>query len=231
MTQSLIDLRREILRAAFHVQAGHVPSAFSILEIVYGLYNGVMLDGDEFVLSKGHGALALYAVLGKLPEFIAGRLSSHPCRGDGITVSTGSLGHGLAIAAGMAIAKEMSGGKSGKIYCLVGDGECQEGSIWEAARIIRLLQLDVTCIVDYNGTHPGMNYLRQMFIGCGWPVRDIDGHNSGDVSSIYLGGVPMCYIAKTIKGKGLTEMENDPGAWHNRKLTEAEYNQFVEALV
>ena len=216
------NLRREILDAAYQVQTGHVPSSYSILEIVYGLYNGVLLPGDEFILSKGHGALALYAVLGKLPEFIGGELPS-------LRVNTGSLGHGLAIAAGMAIAKKLDG-DNGKVYCLVGDGECQEGSIWEAARIIGRLGLDVTCIVDYNGTHPGMNYLRQMFGGCGWPVREIDGYDSDDIAGLYQGGAPTCFIAKTMKGKGIAEMENDPMAWHNRKLTEAEYKRLSEAL-
>ena len=128
-------LKKRILEIALRDEMGHIPSALSILDIIYVLYNKVMKEDDQFLLSKGHGVMALYAVLedkGLLDW--STKLMGHPRRGGAIMASTGSLGHGLPMAIGLAKAKKIKG-ESGRVFCLIGDGECNEGTIWESASL------------------------------------------------------------------------------------------------
>jgi transketolase len=167
----LKSLRRDILDAGYISKEGHIPSAFSILEIVYGSYKCINknrscgyseIDLDKFVLSKGHGALALYAVLAEFDHFskdwknnfasFNSDFGGHPDRlkVPGIEASTGSLGHGIAIAAGIAYAQKMRSTKA-KVFCLIGDGELNEGTIWETLLIANQHRLDnFIVIVDQN---------------------------------------------------------------------------------
>jgi transketolase len=244
-------LRQKILRAAFESQAGHIPSAFSILEIIYLLYNDYLSEDDVFVLSKGHGCLALYAVflhMGYLTEeeFYSftkydSKLGGHPHRGKHpkIYASTGSLGHGLPICVGAALAKKI-GHTDDKVFCVVGDGECNEGSIWESAMIADNLKLgNLICIVDDNSSQirslPSKN-LASKFRAFGWRVIEVvDGHSLGALSAAFdktqrTTEIPTAIICNTIKGKGVTEMEENMFAWHHGPPNEEQYKRFCEGL-
>jgi|3_EtaG_2_1085321.scaffolds.fasta_scaffold54061_2 transketolase len=244
-------LRQKILRAAFESQAGHIPSAFSILEIIYLLYNNYLSEEDVFVLSKGHGCLALYAVflhMGYLTEeeFYSftrydSKLGGHPHRGKHpkIYASTGSLGHGLPICVGTALAKKIAHA-DGKVFCLVGDGECNEGSIWESAMIADNLKLDnLICIVDDNSSQirslPSKG-LASKFRSFGWRAIEVaDGHS---LTTLALAleqarcpaGIPTVLVCKTVKGKGVPEMEENMFAWHHGPPNEEQYKRFCEGL-
>jgi len=244
-------LRQKILRASFESQAGHIPSALSILEIIYLLYNNYLSEDDIFVLSKGHGCLALYAVflhMGYLTEeeFYSftqydSKLGGHPHRGKHpkIYASTGSLGHGLPICVGAALAKKIAD-TNGKVFCLVGDGECNEGSIWESAMIADNLKLDnLICIIDDNGSQvrsmPSKN-LPSKFRSFGWRVIEVDdGHSLTSLSAAldqgrHPTGIPTVLVCKTVKGKGVAEMEENMFAWHHGPPNEEQYKRFCEDL-
>jgi transketolase len=231
------ELRAAILCAATWNQTGHIPSALSILELVQGVYN-VMEPTDRFVLSKGHGSLALYAVAAERgiitwEEFHAfgmpgGKLGDHPDRHNApwIEASTGSLGHGLPIACGMAY-----GIDKGRVFCLIGDGECLEGSVWEAAQVAAALRLsNLTAIVDLNRSNEAGD-LGAKFTAFGWKVRHIDGHDLCAIEkALHTEGGPLCILAHTVKGFGCAEMEADPGAWHHRQPRTGELKDFVQRL-
>ena len=201
---AVIAMKRNIVLAAHQAGEGHVASAFSILDILWVLYDQVLradnpadqISGDRFVLSKGHASLALYAVLaakGKLPadameNFCAyyALLGGHPdsVKVPHIEASTGSLGHGLPIATGMALGAKIRG-HANQIFCLVGDGECNEGSVWESALLASHHQLSqLTCIVDYNHSTDRalhMGDLVAKFKAFGWDAESIDGHNHDQI--------------------------------------------------
>lgn len=245
-----------------------MPSALSILEIVWALHDQVMglglvkvdqgdpswaplsidnwqsPDADRFVLSKGHGCLALYAVL-EAKGFIGendmaafckpgGRLGGHPDAGNvpGVWASTGSLGHGLPIAVGMALAKKINGEK-GRVFCLVGDGEMQEGSALEALRLVHELDVANLClVVDSNGSHGKNGPLVAALRGFEFHVRLAEGNDTqwlvpalGNYSTY-----PVAVIARTAKGYGIPAMAKDPAAWHRRTPTPAEYHAMMEFL-
>lgn len=242
------SLRRRIVEIVTRAGEGHIPSAFSIVDIVSQIYD-LMGPDDHFVLSKGHGCAALYAVLessGVLAKkdldaygSFTGILGGHPDRTKvpGVEASTGSLGHGFPTAAGMALGYKIQG-LPDKVICLVGDGECHEGTVWETALIAQRRELTNLCvIVDYNGSaaqimpHPNIIGQWESF---GWKVWDGDGHNS-DVSNalnFFLESAwdePFCFIARTVKGKGVSMLEGH-GPWHHRIPTSEEYDQIMEAL-
>ncbi|MDR1262353.1 MAG: transketolase, partial [Oscillospiraceae bacterium] len=244
-------IRKQIFLSAYAGGIGHLASSFSAVEILSALYlygamkydaRDVNWDGrDYFILSKGHGALALYAVLGELgiitreelltfcrPEGLLGG-EPHAMEVPGVEVSTGSLGHGLSVAVGIALALRMDG-KPNHVYVLVGDGECQEGSIWEAVMSAAAYQLDnLTVIVDHNRIQK-MDYIQNIMrsdaldkaFNCfGWHVQTVDGHDVDAIKEAILlpnekaEAKPRCIIAETVKGKGLSLMEGNP-AWHWR---------------
>ena len=261
MEINLNALRARILETAYNAGEGHIPSALSILEIVAALYGQVMgrgdtetwerigpqnwqaEDGDRFILSKGHGCLALYAVLEALDFITAedmagfckpgGKLGGHPDANKipGVWASTGSLGHGLPIAVGMAYAKRIRNEK-GRVFCLVGDGEMQEGSALEALRLA--IQLDVSnlcLIVDANGTHGKLGPLMATLRGYGFSLHMIAGNAAGlplifDCYSPY----PAAVVVQTIKGNGVKMIEKDPGGWHRRTPTAEELGKMMEGL-
>jgi len=242
----LTEQRKKIFLHAYRTGAGHIASCFSCVEILHALYNGVMTESDRFVLSKGHSALALYVTLSERVYFGESEIANYggePNMLDtpGVEASTGSLGHGLGIALGMALALK-SDDKDGNVYCLVGDGECQEGSIWEAIIFAPAFKLDnLTVIVDNNHIQKmdritsviGTDELGVQIENFGWQVKYADGHDTADIISKLLGDrtpdKPLCLIADTVKGKGISLMENNP-AWHWRMPNRKELKVFCAEL-
>lgn len=220
-------LRLDILSATLKSGEGHIPSAFSILDILWVLYDRVLTYKDHFILSKGHGALALYSALaekGKIRynEFAnfavyGSKLGGHPdCTVlPFVEASTGSLGHGLAIGCGMALAHKINN-QSGRIYVLVGDGECQEGAIWEASRIATELSLNITLMVDNNKSHNDDSIVDKL-VAFGWYTKSTDGHDHDKIANAFHSPIgPMAIVFNTIKGKGCKTFENSPNEWHRR---------------
>lgn len=254
-----ISLRRMIVDMVVRGHDGHIPSAFSILEIITVLYRDVLKvdsrdpeapDRDYFILSKGHGCLALYVNLHRY-GFVSdedigmfckrgGILGEHPDRTQvpGVEASTGSLGHGLCFATGIALGLQIQQ-RDNRLFVVLGDGECHEGTIWESAHVARNLQLGNVCaIVDWNQS--GMQLLPHddlpgKWRAFGWNTQVVDGHNEqelrdavSDVSFARVGN-PSVIVARTVKGKGVSMLEGH-GKWHHRTPDEQEYHQILEAL-
>ncbi len=256
-TQNLINkLKRQIVLATMAVGEGHIASAFSILDILWVLYDRVLRidpkspkkdERDRFILSKGHGSLALYATLAEKDFFPASELDrfavfdsplgGHPdCnKVPGIEASTGSLGHGLPMAVGMALGMNIRKLKK-RVFVLVGDQECNEGSIWESALLAAHHRLsNLTCIVDYNHSTDRSLLLGDIaakFKAFGWATVTINGH---DHEAIYKTVIqteldcPSAIVAETVKGFGCKQMENNP-AWHHRVPTLEELPNILEEL-
>lgn len=234
-------VRGHCLRMTHRGKSGHVGSMLSMAEILSVLYKRVLRvdpkrpkwDGrDRFVLSKGHGGCAVYAVLGELGFFPkswfggyyrdAGRLMGHISHHvSGVEFSTGSLGHGLPVAVGMALAARHAG-KTHRVICLMSDGDCDEGSTWEALLFAAQHKLDnLTVIVDYNKVQAlGLSkdvldlepFARKME-DCHWAVKEVDGHDVVAVDAAlrklpFERGKPSWLICHTVKGKGVSWMEN-----------------------
>lgn len=253
------DLRRGIARMVYDGRDGHIPSAFSIVDIVEVLYRDFLKydpknpkcpERDYFILSKGHGCLALYVVLEKYgfitSQDIAlfckpgGILGEHPdcTKIPGVEASTGSLGHGFPFAVGIALGLRLRG-MNNRLYVLVGDGECHEGSIWEAANVANNLQLGNMCvIVDWNGSAAQLmprDDLPAKWRAFGWETSVVDGHSDAELHATFSQvrfqpqGTPTAIIAKTVKGKGVPMIEGH-GPWHHRVPTEDEFKAIMEAL-
>lgn len=250
--------RRRILGVSQRVSALHVAPAFSCLEIVDAVYNVLMRRGsdgatlDGFVMSKGHGVIAQYVVLealGIMPthEIEAyctpdGQLGAHPDYGTpGIEASTGSLGHGLAIAAGMAYADQIQGDDR-VMYVVLGDGEMQEGSIWEAIMMAPNLKLgNLVAFLDFNDyqglgrtteTHPHFLPMSEKVRSFGWDAADVDGHDTTAIVEAVRGrdpSKPLLVTCRTVKGKGVSYMIDAP-IWHYRSPNPSEYEQALAEL-
>jgi transketolase len=242
--------------------SAHLGGGLSIVEIMATLYSGAMRvraddprweDRDRFILSKGHGVLGYYAALlaaGFLSEekyatFQANEsdLIAHPVMNLdlGIESSNGSLGHGLSMAIGIALAAKKKG-KDFRTFVLLGDGECNEGSVWEAALSAPQLQLDnLTAIVDYNKLQSDgdsrqiidLGDLAGKFSAFGWNVCEINGHDIAAVVSAlekkFDRVAPKMIVANTVKGKGISFMENN-NEWHHNRLTKANYDLAIAEL-
>ena len=249
-------MRRRILDISQTVPALHIAPAFSCLEIVDTVYFGLMrLQGpapDTFILSKGHGAMAQYAVLEELGVMTkddldscgkdGGRLGMHPDIGlPGIEASTGSLGHGLPLAVGLALA-DRTLGSSRAVYCVMSDGELEEGSVWEAMMLAPTLKLErLVAIVDLNDfqslgkiseIHPNFYPLLPKIEAFGWEAREVDGHDHvalHEAVASRRGGAPLMVVARTVKGKGVSYMENAP-IWHYRSPSPDEYHRALREL-
>ncbi|MFH0942902.1 MAG: transketolase [Candidatus Beckwithbacteria bacterium] len=245
MDRVIKQLKKEIIQMAYQAQEGHIPSAFSILDILWVLYDRV-LNKDYFILSKGQAALGLYVVLAEKKFFpkawlndfgkAKSHLGGHPDSRQvpGVVASTGSLGHGLPMAVGMAVGLKILK-KKNKVYCLIGDGEANEGSIWEAAMLGAHHQLNnLVCIVDYNHSSDralNLGDLGEKFASFGWQIIEIDGHNHQEIEKALKlkTDKPLAIIARTIKGKGVEQLENNP-AWHHRAPTKAEMELILKEL-
>ena len=259
LSQTAKRLRRLVLRMTTAAGSGHPTSCMSCAEIMAALFFHEMRwdpgdpaadDVDRFVLSKGHAAPILWAALseaGAIDEDplslrqIDSTLEGHPTPNNPwVKVATGSLGQGLTVANGMALADRLDG-LDARIYCLLGDGECSEGSVWEAAQFAALHALDkLVAIVDVNalgqtGDTPyrhDTGVLARRFESFGWQVRVVDGHDPGAILEAFDAARkagPMAIIARTEKGKGVSFLEGAYG-WHGKALDEDELEQALEEL-
>ncbi|MGI6343782.1 MAG: transketolase [Bacillota bacterium] len=257
------EVRRDIVRMTAAAGSGHPGGSLSSVELLVGLYFCKMRhdperpdwpDRDRFILSKGHIAPALYSVLARTGYFpvedlstlrkLGSHLQGHPnvLSTPGLDSSSGSLGQGLSIANGLALAARLNG-QDFRTYCLMGDGELQEGQIWEAAMSAAHYRLDNVCaIVDYNGLQidgdvekvMGLAPLAEKWQSFNWHVISIDGHDMNQVLDAYAEaertkGKPSVIIAKTVKGKGVSFMENEAG-WHGKAPSAAELKQALAEL-
>jgi len=250
--------RKRILDISQTVTALHIAPAFSCLEVVDTIYFGLMRrnlgkdSDDTFILSKGHGSLAQYVVLEELGVLKTeeldkyckpgGRLATHPDYGlPGIEASTGSLGHGLGLAVGMALADKVQK-KDRAIYVVMSDGELQEGSIWEAMMLAPTLGITrLVGVVDLNDfqslgqtskIHPNFYPVLDKVRAFGWEAVEVDGHDASAIYKAVISGSgrkPFMLIARTTKGKGVTYMENVP-IWHYRSPSPIEYQQAIKEL-
>jgi transketolase len=242
-------LRRHVLRMTGRAGSSHVGTSFSMAELLAVLYGGVLRvrpddpewDGrDRFILSKGHGCAGLYAVLAERGFFpldwldtfyldaspLVGHVTHTGVRG--VEVSTGALGHGLSIACGLALGLRWKGSDA-RVFAVLSDGECDEGSIWEAALFAPHHRLDnLVAMVDYNKIQSlgsvkevlDLEPLGAKWAAFGWRVREIDGHDVDALRETLAAlpmepGRPSCVIAHTVKGKGVSFME-DRLLWHYR---------------
>jgi transketolase len=250
--------RRRILDISQQVSALHIGSAFSCTEVVDVIYNGLMRHNanghspDTFLMSKGHGCMIQYVILEErgvlsradLDAYCTpgGRLGVHPDYGNpGIVAATGSLGHGLSMVCGMALA-ERGRKTGGTIYTVLSDGEVQEGSTWEAVMMASSLKLsNIVAIIDNNDfqslgrtseTHPSFYPLVDKLRAFGWETVEVPGHDSQAIFEAVTGRQgdrPFMLVAKTTKGKGVSYMENVP-MWHYRSPNKDEYRRAVEEL-
>ena len=243
------NIRINIIKQVANANSGHPGGSLGIADILTTLYFEIMdidqnnadtRDRDRFVLSKGHASPALYAVFaekGFIPEEelmtfrkLNTRLQGHPDINSlgAIDMTTGSLGQGISAAVGMAIANKLDKNDH-RIYTVVGDGECEEGQVWEAAMAAAHYKLDnLCCVVDNNGLQIdgkvseviGPEPFDEKFKAFGWHVINIDGHDYEQIRSAFaeaksVKGKPTCIVAKTIKGKGVSFMENAVD-WHGK---------------
>ena len=256
------EIRIEILKMLTCAGSGHTGGSLSIVELLVGLYfykfrcdpkRPLCSTRDIFILSKGHSCPALYAVLARMNFFekkelctlrkAGTRLQGHPQKGlPGIEASSGSLGQGLSIANGFALAAKMDRDKK-RIYCLMGDGELDEGQIWEAMLTSAHYKLDNLCgIVDYNKFQidgrieevKGLEPLKDKWQAFGWEVLEIDGHNLTEVTSAYdrveaINRRPAVILAHTVKGKGVSFFENQ-NKYHGVAPTKEEFERALKEL-
>ena len=255
------QIRRLIIEGVYNAGSGHPGGSLSCADVMAYLYFEKMNvspqrandpERDRFVLSKGHASPALYAALALKGYFpveeiktlrkLGSRLQGHPDMHTvpGVDMSTGSLGQGFSAACGMAKAAKITGAKY-HVYTLLGDGESQEGEVWEAAMFAAHYKLDnLTAFLDYNklqidgDVRKVMNPdpLDEKFRAFGWEVRVTDGHDFEQIKSAVCGGnngKPLMIICNTVKGKGVSYMENAVG-WHGKAPKQPEYEQAVKEL-
>lgn len=253
------DLRLKIAEIVYNAKEGHIPSSYSIIDIINTLYtkflridpeNPEWKERDYFILSKGHGALALYVVLEKIgfisekdieeKSSLNGILGGHPdcTKVPGVEASTGSLGHGIATALGIALALKIKQ-KKNRVIALIGDGESNEGTVWETALVASNLKLGNLClIVDNNKSAEQILPIKNMkkkWEAFGWDTYEIDGHSEEELLKILncidfdFNENPKIIIANTIKGKGVSFVEGH-GPWHHRVPSEKELKLFKEEM-
>ncbi len=261
--QELKKLRKDIFITGYKGGMAHIASCYSCLEILYTLYmkgilkfntqNARWADRDRFILSKGHAGLALYGVMTRAGLMTEDEYHSYlkpgssiggePCMRDckWVKATTGSLGHGLSMAVGMAVALKANR-SSASVYVVLGDGECEEGSVWEAALTASAFRLDnLVVILDCNriqkmdfveNTIGAVNW-REKWSAFGWNVEEADGHDIENLEAALKRdnrmGMPRFVIAHTIKGKGVSIMENNPN-WHFKLPGKRELKVFKEEL-
>lgn len=257
------DIRKDIIEEVYEAQSGHPGGSLSCADILTVLYFNQMninpqkpdAEGrDRFVLSKGHCSPALYATLARKGYFdkellktfrkIGSNLQGHPDmkKVPGVDMTTGSLGQGLSAAVGMALASKIDSAGC-RVYCLLGDGEIDEGQIWEAAMTASKNELDNLCVIlDNNGLQLETNIdeiidptsIADKFMSFGFNVIECDGHSITSLIDAFNSArnkkrVPTIIIAKTVKGKGVSFMENQIG-WHGKAPNEEEYKNAIEEL-
>lgn len=254
-------IRRDIVDMVYNASSGHIGGALSLVEIMTTLYfdimnidpkNPNMPERDFLILSKGHASAVLYSTLARRGYFdpellktfrqLESKLQGHPDKKKlvGVEASTGSLGQGVSIAVGVALAHKMDN-KPNKVYTIVGDGEMQEGLFWEASMAANHYNLvNFTLIIDNNGlqidgandTVMSLGDIEAKMKAFGYSVYVIDGHNKKEILKtlkIEENERPKCIIAKTIKGKGVSFMENDYN-WHGKAPSKEEYEKAIKEL-
>ena len=258
-------IRRHGLEMTHLSRGSHIGAIFSVAEIMAVLYTGVMNvnpaepampDRDRLILSKGHAGAAVYAALAERGFFPVEELKTHYANGSrlsghvshkgvpGVEFSTGSLGHGLAVGAGMALGAKMDKAPW-RTYVILGDGECDEGSVWEAALQAHQYQLDnLIAVVDHNRMQSldfcektiALEPFADKWRDFGWQVQVVDGHDVTALQEAFAraksnlgGGKPSVIIAETTKGKGVSFMENDI-LWHYRTPQGEEYDAALKEL-
>jgi transketolase len=263
------ECRVQIVRMLTHAGSGHPGGSLSVIDILTVLYFGRMRydpkrplweDRDRLVLSKGHCVPAQYCCMAKagyLPESLlltlrklGSPLQGHPDRAllPGIEAATGSLGQGLSMAVGMALGLKLAG-KAARVYCVLGDGEIQEGQVWEAAMSAPKLgrpdhHVDNLCVIlDYNGIQLDdhvkkildLEPVMDKWKAFGWPVIEIDGHDLAQIDKALdqaeaIHGKPTFVVAHTVKGKGVSFMEDNP-EWHGKAPTPAEAVRAIREIL
>lgn len=255
-------VRMGVIEGTYNAKSGHPGGSLSISELLTYLYFSKMNvnptdpgnpDRDRFVLSKGHTAPALYAVLAQKGYFaedelkslrhIGAMLQGHPCiHTPGVDMSSGSLGQGISAACGMALAGKLDN-KSYKVYSVLGDGEIEEGQVWEAAMFAAHYKLDnLVAIVDRNGLQIdgaitevcSPEPITDKFSAFGWHVITMDAHDFDSIESAFaeadkITGKPVAIIQQSVKGKGVSFMENQVG-WHGKAPNKEEYEQAMTEL-
>ena len=258
------DMRKQSIEMTYAMgrTGAHIGGGLSLIEIMAVLYLGVMkfdIDNmedekrDRLIFSKGHGTLALYTAMWKagilseddlkLYKQNDSFLSAHPSMNKKLAIeySSGSLGQGLSLGVGAALGMRRKGNDSSRVFVILGDGECDEGSVWEAAATASHFGLgNLNVVVDMNGLQYdgttdeilSMKDMEEKWKSFGFEVYDVDGHNVSDLldkftdTSVSDDGKPKVFLAKTVKGKGVSFMENNP-LWHNGKLSQKQYEQAI----
>ena len=263
LEKTALQVRKGIIEGVYHAASGHPGGSLSAADLFTYLYNEELNidpkdpkkeDRDRFVLSKGHSAPGLYSALAnrgffpvedlKTLRHVGSYLQGHPCVQEtpGIDASSGSLGQGISVAAGMAMSAKVQN-KNYRVYTLLGDGEIEEGQVWEAAMFAGFRKLDNLCVIidnnglqidgkieDVNSPYP----IRDKFEAFNFYVIEIDGHNFDQIRSAFteareMKGKPTAIIMKTVKGKGVSFMENQAG-WHGKAPNADEYKQAMKEL-
>jgi len=254
------EMRHDIFRMGLKtgLNGAHFGGGLSLVEIMAVLYRSVLRvnpekprwpERDRFILSKGHGAMAYYAALKQVGfvtneelmtfksnhTFLYGHPSMNPDKG--IEFSSGSLGLGLALGVGTAMGLRKRDNHAPRVFVLMGDGECGEGSVWESAASASHFGLsNLVAIIDKNGMQYdgptkdvlNMDGMAEKWESFGWQAQTVDGHNLTELLDAFdnLGGKPSVIVANTIKGKGVSYMENNP-AWHHNRLTQAQFEELT----
>lgn len=256
-------LRKDILRMTTGAGSGHPGGSLSAADLVTVIYFHKLRhnpkkpdweDRDRFIMSKGHCCPAQYAALSELGYFgkeeignlrkLGCILQGHPdmCKTPGVEINTGSLGQGLSVANGIALAGKIDG-KAYRVYCILGDGELQEGQVWEAAMSSSHYKLDnLVAIVDNNGLQidgpteevMGLHSISDKFKAFGWNTMEIDGHNIEDIldalnTAEKIKGKPTMIVANTVKGRGVSFMEGQAG-FHGKTLDEEQLAKALKEL-
>ena len=258
-------IRREVIEMIYSAKSGHPGGNLSAVEIITTLFKKCMKhypdwdknpdfkNRDRFILSKGHASATLYAVMAECGYFpkselntfrhLGSKLQGHPSsrRLKGIEVSTGSLGQGLSMAVGTALALKIDKNPA-NVFIYMGDGELQEGNVWEATMAAAHYKLNsIIAFVDYNGLQidgqtckvMDLGNLQEKFKAFGWDVINIDGHNIEEIENAVnrakTNQNPTVIIAKTVKGKGVSFMENQAG-WHGKAPNKEEYELAIREL-
>jgi transketolase len=255
-------IRRHCVEMTNRANASHIGSSLSMTDMLAVLYAKVLRydpeqphweQRDRFLLSKGHGCAALYSVLAECGFFPVSDLDTFCQNGSryaghtmhnipGVELSSGSLGHGLPVATGMALAAKRDE-KSHHVYCMLSDGECDEGSVWEAALFAPHHKLDnLVVLVDYNKIQSlgrvedviNLEPLAEKWRAFGWGTREINGHNLGAIDKAlaetpFVSGRPSCIVAHTVKGKGISYME-DKLLWHYRAPRGQDFDMAIAEL-
>lgn len=258
----ILDIKKDILKMIYHAQSGHPGGSLSCVSILYALYKRILrlnnenpLENDIFILSKGHAAPALYAILSNIGIFSKdelltfrnynSQLQGHPLKNQKlkISISTGSLGMGLSIGIGCALAAKIDGYLKKRIYVLLGDGELNEGSIWEAAMAANHYKLDkLIAIIDRNGIQIDgsteeimtLEPLAEKWRSFGWNVIEIDGSNMNEIIEGFnkaskIIKKPTVIISYLVKGADVSFMEHTK-KYHGRAPTKEEYEEAIREI-